>query len=180
MHCSHHLFASYLGFHNHLQTPKISKPHFIFLKLCLWYTPFRSNESRPHSKENLISSQQAGFYSDLDYMISSHIHILCSESAIIFLVVLSVKINFTIPSNKMVSNDIFNQQAKMLSSNWDKLSQKVTKIWQDGNYICNFNWNVNFPLSVLWTMSIFQSKEIELNVTKSYTVLSFSNISAYK
>lgn len=76
-------------------------------------------------------------------MISSHTHILCSESAII--VVLSVKINFSIPSNKMVSNDIFNQQAKMLSSNWDKLSQKVTKIWQDGNYICNFNWNVNFP-----------------------------------
>lgn len=55
-----------------------------------------------------------------------HTHILRSESAIIFLVVLSVKINFTILSNKMVSNDIFNQQRKMLSSNWDKLSQKVT------------------------------------------------------
>lgn len=53
----------------------------------------------------------------------------------------------------MVSNDIFNQQVKMPSSNWDKLSQKVTKIWQDGNYMCNFNWNVNFPLSVFWTMS---------------------------
>lgn len=62
----------------------------------------------------------------------------------------------------MVSNDIFNQQVRMHSSNRDKLSQKVTKMWQDGNYVCNFNWNVNSSLSVFSTMFRFQSKEMQL------------------
>lgn len=121
---------------------------------CFCGIPYPSNQSRPHWKENLISFNQHRLSFYLDYMIGSETY-SWGESAIIFLVVLSVKINFAILSNKMVSNDIFNQQVKMLSCNWDKLSQKVTKIWQDWNYICNFHWNVNFPLSVFWTMPRF-------------------------
>lgn len=107
-----------------------------------------SNEYEPLERKHNNFLTSIDFYFNFDYIIASHTHILCSESAIIFWVVLSVKINFTILSNKMVPNDIFNQQEKMLFSNWDKLSQKVTKIWQDRNYICNFNWNVNFPPEV--------------------------------